>query len=365
MEFKYYMPTRIFFEENCIEKNKEALAKLGSKALIVTGKKSAKMNGSYDDMVKVLDELHISHILFDEVEENPSIETVARGAEIGKENKVDFVIGIGGGSPMDAAKGIAVLIKHPEINQETIFTSKGLDYIPIVAVPTTAGTGSEVTHFSVVSVKKEQIKKNLGQIIFPEVALLDAKYTENLPYHITVNTAIDALSHLVEGYTNATINPMTDLYAEKGFAIFKEAFHNLLNNEMTKEFRENMLLASMLGGLQIAQTSSSLPHGMGHILTFFKKVPHGLANGILMVEYLKSFKNTQRVDRMLHIMGLNSIDDLGAILNQLIELKVDITEEEIAEYAAVFVSDKNRLKNHPEEIGIEEIIDIYKKSLLK
>ncbi|NMA70105.1 MAG: iron-containing alcohol dehydrogenase, partial [Desulfitobacterium sp.] len=113
MEFKYFMPTEIYFGENAVLKNKEVLRKLGRKAFISTGRSSAKKNGSYNDVTKALAEVGIEYLLFDEVEENPSLETIAKASDLGKENNVDFVIGIGGGSPMDVAKAIAVFIKNP------------------------------------------------------------------------------------------------------------------------------------------------------------------------------------------------------------------------------------------------------------
>src|SRR5690606_4102226 len=165
-------------------KNKEGFSAIGRKALIVTGRRSAKINGSYDDVRQALSETGVGYVLFDEVEENPSLETIERGRETGKKNQVDFVIGIGGGSPMDAAKAIALFIKNPEINKENIFSAGKLDSIPVVAVPTTSGTGSEVTQYSIVTVHKEKTKKNLGQSIFPKVAFIDSKYTYDLPYNI-------------------------------------------------------------------------------------------------------------------------------------------------------------------------------------
>jgi len=127
MEFNYSMPTKVYFGENSILKNKELFTTIGKKALIVTGRNSAKKNGSYDDLVKALSEVGVDYILFDEVEENPSLETIEKGSKVGKENKVDFVIGIGGGSPMDASKAMAIFIKNPEVTIDNIFSQKQLN----------------------------------------------------------------------------------------------------------------------------------------------------------------------------------------------------------------------------------------------
>ncbi len=365
MEFKYSMPTEVYFGEDSILKNKEVFKKLGSRALIVTGRSSAKKNGSYDDVVKALSEVGVEHILFDEVEENPSLETIEKGSNLGKAKNVDFVIGIGGGSPMDASKAMAVFIKNPEINMDNIFCGKQLESIPVVAVATTSGTGSEVTQYSIVTSNKEKTKKNLGQSVFPKAAFLDSKYTFNLSYDITVNTAIDAFTHLVEGYLNSNSTYMSDIYGEKGFELFKCCFEKLIKKDLTTEFRDKVMLASTLGGIQISQTGTSLPHGMGYALTYFKGLPHGLANSVLTIEYLKSFKNRTRIERMLKILQLNNLEELEAIFNKLVNVNIQITEEEIMEYSKSFISNKAKLKNHTEELDLEDIVRIYTKSLLK
>lgn len=365
MEFKYAMPTEIYFGEDVVLKNKEVFSAIGSKALIVTGKQSAKKNGSYNDIKEALSKTRVEHVLFDEVEENPSLETIEKGSNIGREHSVDFVIGIGGGSPMDAAKAIAIFIKNPEINIYNIFTSGKLESIPVVAVATTSGTGSEVTQYSIVTSNKEKTKKNLGQKIFPKVAFLDSKYTYDLPYDITVNTAIDAFTHLVEGYLNTNSTYMSDIYGEKGFELFKYCFEKLTSKDLNPEFRSKVMLASTLAGIQIAQNGTSLPHGMGYPLTYFKGLPHGLANGVLTIEYLKSFKHQTKIKRMLNILGLSDLEELEVIFKSLIDVKLDITIEEIHEYSKNFIANKSKLKNHIEEVGFEDIINIYTKSLLK
>jgi len=186
-----------------------------------------------------------------------------------------------------------------------------------------------------------------------------------LPYDITVNTAIDAFTHLVEGYLNTNSTYMSEIYGEKGFELFKYCFEKLVNKELDREFRNKVMLASTLGGMQIAQTGTSLPHGMGYALTYFKGLPHGLANGVLTIEYLRSFKDKRKINRMLNLLGLNTLDQLEDIFNKLFDVNIEITEEEIIEYSTNFASNKNKLKNHTEQVDLDGIIEIYRKSLLK
>lgn len=124
-------------------------------------------------------------------------------------------------------------------------------------------------------------------------------------------------------------------------------------------------MASVMGGIQIAQNGTSLPHGMGYLLTYFKGLPHGLANGVLTIEYLKSFKNQTKIERMLKKLGFDHLRELEAVLNSLINVKIDISAEEISEYSKSFFINKDKLKNHTEEVSFEDIVRIYSKSLLR
>lgn len=363
MNLKYYMPVQMYFGKDVVLKYKDEFRKAGESALIVTGRKSSRMNGSLVDVEQALSEVGVGYTLFDEVEENPSLETIEKAAALGREKSVDFVIGIGGGSPLDAAKAIALFIENPSVNKENIFSQGPLAHLPVIAVTTTAGTGSEVTPYSIVTVNAEKTKKNLGQQIYPKVAFLDSKYTYALPYDITVNTTIDAFTHLVEGYLNANSTYISDIYGEKGFELFSCCFKKLLNKELDEDFRDKAMLASALAGIEIAQNGTSLPHGMGYPLTYFKGLPHGLANGVLTIEYLKSFRNDERLKRMLTLLNLSSLDELQEIFSKLITIDIDITEEEIREYSEGFFGNKAKLKNHPEVLGIEDIENIYRNSL--
>lgn len=365
MDFKYYMPVQMYFGRDVVIKHKEEFSKAGQRALIVTGRKSSKINGSLVEVEQCLSETGVEYTLFDEVEENPSLETIERAADLGREKEVDFIIGIGGGSPLDAAKAVALFIKNPSVNKDNIFSQEPLKHLPVIAVATTSGTGSEVTPYSIVTVNAEKTKKNLGQQIYPRVAFLDSKYTFDLHYDITVNTAIDAFTHLVEGYLNANSTCMSDIYGEKGFELFSYCFHKLLNKDLDEDFRDKVMLASALGGIEIAQNGTSLPHGMGYALTYFKGLPHGLANGVLTIEYLKTFKNREKIDRMIELLKIKNLDELQQIFSRLFNVSIDITEEEIKEFSEVFSSNKAKLKNHPETVEIEEIMNIYRKSLVQ
>ncbi len=217
MKSVFYMPTRVFEEDNCVKNHADLLGTFGKKALIVTGRSSAKKNNSYSDVCEALDSVGVGHVLFDEVEENPSIETVMKGREFGVSNGVDFCIGIGGGSPLDAAKAIALMIKHKDEDSSYMYDgSKPSDTIPVVAIPTTCGTGSEVTGVSVITIHEKKTKGSIKHLIFPDVALIDGKYLAYASKSLIFNTAIDAFAHLVESVINASATDYSRMCAHAG-----------------------------------------------------------------------------------------------------------------------------------------------------
>lgn len=363
MGLEYFIPTKIVMGKESVKTNSQLFGNYGKHALLVTGRASSKRNGSLADVQHALEREGITYTVFDEIEENPSLETIEKAAKVGLTSKAQFVIGIGGGSPLDAAKAIAVMIMHPHLKADTLIANELLNAVPVLAVPTTAGTGSEVTPFAIVTDHKEKTKKNIGHKIFPEVAFLDAKYMEEMPYSVTIHTAVDALSHLVESYLCVKSNVISESFVEKGLMLWGECIGALLNNALTYETREKLLLASTLGGMAISQTGTSLPHGMGYPLTYYKAIPHGLANGILYKAYLGCFKDKTKVEKIHKLLGLKNHEALEEVLGQLCNVDVEITDAEIDHYAKTMCGNAAKLINHPETVGYGEIFEIYRKSL--
>ncbi|OON97748.1 MAG: hypothetical protein ATN36_00280 [Epulopiscium sp. Nele67-Bin005] len=360
----YEMPTKIIFGKGCIGEQKEEFKNLGSKACIVTGKSSAKRNGSYADVVKALDSLGIEHILFDEVEENPSLETLEKAKIKALEHGSNFVIGIGGGSPMDAAKGIAIMIKNPEIGADNLIGNHILDGVPVVAIPTTAGTGSEVTQYAIFTDFKRGTKLNYGHKIFPTIAFLDASYMNDMPLPLTRYTALDALSHLMESYLNVRSNLISETFVQQGLGYFAKCINALVSGEITEQNREELLLASTYGGIAIAQTRTSLPHAMGYSLTYYHNMPHGVANAILYEAYLKSFEDKTRISKIIEWLCLDSLEQLFDIINKLLEgVNFVCSDEELHKYVNSIISDKMKTSSHPEKVDAQLLFDIYKNSL--
>lgn len=341
----FYIPTKIIIGRNCIREHAVLFPALGTRALIVTGKRSAKMNGAERDVRRALEERSIPAVIFDRVESNPSTSVCRSAAELAREVKADLVIGIGGGSPLDAAKVAAVLATN-RIDDETLFSNDfARKPLPVVAVPTTAGTGSEVTQYAMMTNDKVQSKSFvISDDIRPRVAFLDAAYTENLPLPATRNTALDALSHAMESYLSKRATEMSSFIALESIRRLGQHLP-LLRNGANLDFnaREQLLTASLLAGIVIAQTGTTALHAMGYSLTYFRKIEHGRANGLLMGAYLQYLlpEHQEKVMTVLTTLGFKGIADLKALINDLLGDKEKISEQEINAFSAIAMKARN------------------------
>jgi alcohol dehydrogenase class IV len=341
----FFMPTKIFFGKRCIPENSHLFHTLGTKALIVTGKNSAKINGAENAVREVLEARRISYVIFDQIEANPSVQNARYAAEIAAREKADFVIGIGGGSPIDAAKVAAILARN-NINEDELFSNSFPNVpLPIVAVPTTAGTGSEVTQYAMMTNDKLQNKSFvISQDIFPKMSFLDASYTQTLPSHVTINTALDALSHVVESYLSVNTTEMSSFIALEGMRILGECLP-VLKSKSIPDFRvrEKLLYASMLGGVVISQTGTTAVHAMGYSLTYFRHIDHGRANGLLMYEYFKYLSSDfeEEVMTVIRALGLNNIEEFKELSDELLGEKESISDEEIRKFSQISIKARN------------------------
>ena len=247
---RFFDPTNTYAEKNCVKNHKKELLALGSRAFVITGHSSSKKNGSLDDVIAVLEEASVPYQIFNEIEENPSVETVVRAAEIGKEFKADFVIGIGGGSPLDASKAISLLIANPEETGDCFYVAKDLKTLPIAAVPTTCGTGSEVTPVSVLTRHDTQTKKSISYKIFPDIALIDGKYLLSASKNLLINTCVDALAHAAESRVSIQTNIYNQMFANYALKLWGDIVPFLRSDEeLSEELAEKLMLTSTIAGM--------------------------------------------------------------------------------------------------------------------
>lgn len=364
MKFNYNIGTRVIFGKDCVEQNGLVLSACGRKALIVTGSNSARKSGALDDVCNTLSSQGMLFEIYDRVSNNPSLENVEEGGRIARECNADFVIGIGGGSPLDASKAIAVLATN-DIEPVELFSNKfKCQPLPIIAIPTTAGTGSEVTPYSILTRSDLETKMSFGNdATFPEIAFMDAGYTESLPWDVTVNTAVDALSHAVEGYLGKRSTPVSDIFAVEAIKSFGECTPGLINNRIDFDIREKLLYAAMLGGMVISHTGTTIVHGMGYNLTYFLGIPHGKANGFLMKEYFKFNydRAREKTDRIFQMLNIRDADEFGCLMDSLLQDRPKLSNNEIKKYSVLTMKQRSTL-NNIREVTESDIGEILKKA---
>ena len=363
---RFFMPADTYVEKNCVKNHKEDILKIGSRALIVTGRSSAQKNGSLQDVTEVLKEGGVPYEVFAGVEENPSVDTVGKAAETGKKFGADFVIGIGGGSAIDAAKAIALLIANPEETINCLYQPKDLQAVPVIGIPTTCGTGSEATAVSVLTRHDVEIKKSIPYKIFPVLALVDGKYLLSASQDLLINTAVDALAHSVESYLHAKANEFNRMISGYALQLWKEEIPVLKKEqELTEDMAQHMMLTATIAGMAIAQTATSLPHAMSYEMTYRKGLPHGKACGIFLAAYMREYarQNKKDVDDILGFLGMEDLDAFEKLLTELIG-KPEISEEELISYAENVSKDQGKIATYPYDITKEAIFEIYRASLV-
>lgn len=305
----YFLPVKVWEERDCVHKHGEEVCGLGSRALIVTGRHSARVTGALDDVTAVLKKNGTDYVLFDQIEENPSVETIMKARNAGLDAGVDFVIGIGGGSPMDAAKAIALMICHKDENAEYLFAQADSSALPLVEIPTTCGTGSEVTAVSILTRHDRRTKQSLPHRIFADYALIDGKYLEKAPLQMMRNTAVDALAHMFESAVNVRSTDFSRMFVRQGLIVWSRSRDVLTGDrEANEEDYRNLMTAAAMGGMAIAHTGTTLPHGLSYILTYDLHMPHGAAVGYFQENYLREASEKDR-DFLLKTAGFQNLED--------------------------------------------------------
>ena len=335
---KFFMPALVYSEENCVMRHSAELAALGTRAMIVTGKSSARRCGAFADVTKALEEHGVSWVEFAEVEENPSVETIMRARQVGCKVQADFVIGIGGGSPMDAAKAIALMIRHADQGWEYMYDkSAETSTLPIAEIPTTAGTGSEVTAVSVLTRHDKHVKGSIPHKIFADLALIDGKYVSSAPAHILANTTMDALCHLYESYIHSAATDYSRMCAEAGIKVWARSKDVILGKRKASAVDfQNMMNASCMAGMAIAHTATSMPHALSYRLTYSAHMAHGKACGYFLPNYLREADPVE-VSYIRSLAGFGSIEELEEYYGTTCgrdEVPMEILEQTVEEVLA-------------------------------
>lgn len=287
--YQYLMPTRVECGNGISTKTGEMIKELGATNVFVVTDKGVRAANLLDGIERSLQAVNLVYEIFDEVEPNPSAETIEKGTNAIKQSKSDIVLAIGGGSSIDTAKGIAVMAT----NSGSILDYGGVGKIkeqglPIVAIPTTAGTGSEVTNTTVITNKETSFKLGvISPYLFPTLAILDPGLTLQLPQGITAATGMDALTHAIETYTSKVANPISQALAIHAIKMIGESITDSYFVGTNVESREQMLVASMMAGVAFAQSRLGNVHAISHTFGGVFNIPHGIANAALLPFVMK------------------------------------------------------------------------------
>ena len=308
---QFRVPTHIFTGKNALKEAIPVLLAAGKRALIVTGPHVGK-SPMMDVLIRNLLEFNLSYVIFDRITSEPTVPMIEDGVAVYCASGCDFLIGIGGGSPLDAAKAISYMC---------VSTGKLTDYRgqvpemeipPVAAIPTTAGTGSEVTKFTIITDEEQNIKILMkGDCLIPRVAVVDPAFTVDMPKSVTAATGLDALTHAVEAYTSVKATPLTDALAISAVKRIMKYLPAAYSRGCDAKAREEMSVAALEAGICINNSSVTIVHGMSRPIGALFHVPHGLSNAMLLKECLDFAKSgaIKRFADLAHATGAALQDD--------------------------------------------------------
>ncbi len=282
----FVIPNHTVVGTNVLGEAAPLLKKMGNKAFIVTGRHVA-VSDMMKQLTALLDENGIGCVIFDGITGEPTDTMIENGFEMLKSSGCDFIIGIGGGSPLDSAKAIAAMA----VNEGSIADYNGKEItgeiLPLAAIPTTAGTGSEATKFTVITDSEKGIKMLLkGDVLVPKLAIVDSSFTVGAPKSVTSATGLDALTHAVEAYTSRKAFSMTDTLAVSAVKRIMKYLPIAYKEPDNSLAREQMSIAALEAGICINNSSVTIVHGMSRPIGALFHVPHGMSNAMLLKECL-------------------------------------------------------------------------------
>ena len=368
MDIAYFLPTKIITGPGAMTGCKDELAALGRRALIVTGRSSAERSGALPDAVELLDGLRIQYEIFREITANPLLSDCERAGKQAAAMKADFLLAIGGGSVLDAAKAAAIYAANPQVRGEAIYDlAHAHPALPLVAVGITAGTGSEVTPYAVITVDRTGKKRSIThRDCYPVLAVGDPKYTATLPYSQTVSTALDALSHAIEGWFSPKANDLTDQMARRAVPLLWGGLCELSSEDkaITSRLRERLYYGSLYAGMVLNHCSTGFPHPLGYPLTERFGIPHGKACAAFLPDLAKrgAAFDDQRGRELWEMLGCTP-DAFDSKIRLLADLpSIAVTEELLCDCYGRWENCKN-FKNSPGGLTREEALSLFRRRL--
>jgi alcohol dehydrogenase class IV len=376
MNFSFSLPVNLLFGSGIINEIGSRAVPYGKKALIVTGRGSAKKSGLLDKAAGLLRDAGVETRVYDEVEPNPTVPQVYGGAAVAGEFGADLVIGLGGGSIMDAAKAIAFMSRNDGNLVDYIYGRKtSTEALPIILVPTTCGTGSEGNGFAVITDPATGDKKSLrGNVLVAKISIIDPDLMTTMPRDVLATVGFDALAHCMESWLSSNGTPVSDLYALEGIRLVAESLVPLYRGKGGKDEWEKLTWASTLGGMAIGTSGGVVPHGLEHPASGLRNITHGKGLASLTpVVFARSITGapTKFAEISRRLGGRDEKDCVAVIKKLLADLDLSITlgaqgiKSEDVDWMtenALRVS-AAAIGHHPVKFSREEITDIYREAL--
>ncbi len=393
--FRYFLPANdLVFGKGTIECVGAEIRKIGKKVMLVTGKRSMEKIGFLQKIIALLKKEDLEVIHYGQVEPNPTIELVDRGAKEAIKKECEVIVGLGGGSAMDTAKGIAVVAGHSKDGEISIWDFAGVQErplpitsktLPIVAITSTSGTGSHVSRFAVVTNKITREKIGImSPFICPGLCIVDIDILSCMPSFLTARTGFDALSHVLECFISKKANPVTDIFCLKAMELIFTYLPQACAND--EKSREAMAIADTLAGWALVTSRPVLPHALSHpVSAFYPTVDHGAVLAALTPEIMRfniERADQQTVRKFCQIVergkeeggscdrkkALRSVDIVNKLIEK-IELNVGLGDFGVSESnfeamaESAFATMKGPIEANPVSVEIKDIVDLYRQAM--
>lgn len=379
--FSLRLATSIRFGVGVIDELPDAIKKLKGTKPILVADPSLRKAGLLNKLEESLKKTGISYALFEDVDPEPGLKLADGATEIARKNGCDCVIGAGGGSAMDVAKAAAVLLTNEGKAVDYVGLNKvGKPGVPKIMVPTTAGTGSEVTFTAVFINEKTDSKNGINaDSLYPELAILDPTLTMSVPAVVTAYTGIDAFTHALEAFVSRTAQPFSNLWALEGIKLISGSLRRAYCQGEDLEARSDMLLGSLYGGLALAAAGVGLVHAMAYPLGGLYRIPHGLANAVLL-PYVMVYNlagDLPKFATITEVMGEDvseshgSLREAAEIACEAVRLlcadvgipeslkDLNIPKKDIPKMAKIAMTVARPIANNPRTVSVDEVVGLY------
>jgi alcohol dehydrogenase len=356
--------------------------KLGARKILVVTDPGVIAAGWTGDVIAAIEQEDLPYVTFSAVSANPRAEEVMTGAEFFAAHECNLIVAVGGGSPIDCAKGIGIVSSH----KRNILEFEGVDMVtspipPLICIPTTGGTSADVSQFAIITNRQEKVKiAIISKAVVPDLALIDPETLSSMSPYLTACTGMDALTHAIEAFVSNAHSPMTDIHALEAIRLLSQHLIPSVRNPGDLEFRSKVMLASLQAGLAFSNAILGATHAMAHSLGGYLDLPHGECNAILL-DHVVSYNISSTPERFdaiaqalsLDLRGLTSSEREKALLKKLRDIKQTVGIDRHLGELGVNRTDLPQLSRHaladaclvtnPRTASLRDLETIYEEAL--